>query len=105
MICGHPQGDARRFECFKVTARWNVGCSPAGNMFGRLKMKKPAMMVTKIVRGSQSFADSRLGLSPADTIKSFAMLTSLILVFVIGVIGTPALAQGQAAIQDETRGM
>ena len=33
------------------------------------------------------------------------MLTSLVLVFVFGVIGTPALAQGQVAIHDETRGV
>jgi hypothetical protein len=33
------------------------------------------------------------------------MLTSRVLLFVIGVIGTPALAQGQVAIQDETPGV
>ena len=33
------------------------------------------------------------------------MQTSLVLAFVIGVIGTPALAQGQVAMQDETPGV
>jgi hypothetical protein len=45
------------------------------------------------------------GLSLPDTMKRFVMLTSLVLAFVIGVIGTPALAQGQVAIQDETPGV
>jgi hypothetical protein len=42
----------------------------------------------------------RLGLALADRVKGLAMLSSLVLVFVIGVIGPPAFA-----IQDETRGV
>jgi hypothetical protein len=60
-------------------------------------------MISKFVRSSQFSADCHLGPSLADTTKSFGMLTSLVLVFEIGVIGTPALAQRQVAIQDETR--
>jgi hypothetical protein len=37
--------------------------------------------------------------------KRLAMLNVRVLLFVIGVIGTPALAQGQVAIQDETPGV
>jgi hypothetical protein len=46
-----------------------------------------------------------LGLSLANTMKSIGTLTSLVLAFVMGVIGTPALAQDQVAIQDETPGV
>jgi hypothetical protein len=54
---------------------------------------------------TRSRADSRRGLSLADTMKRLAMLTQLVLVSVIGVIGPPALAQGLVASQDETRGV
>jgi hypothetical protein len=43
--------------------------------------------------------------SLANAMKSFGTLTSLVLVFGIGVSGPVALAQGKVAIQDETRGL
>jgi hypothetical protein len=57
-------------------------------------MKKLAM--------SPFLAAIPLTLSLANTMKSSRTLTSLVLAFGIGVIGTPALAQGQVAIQGVT---
>ena len=46
-------------------------------------------MITKFYRSSRSCTDSRLGLSLADTMKRFAMLTPLVWAFIIGVIVPP----------------